>query len=156
MRTSVLVLTGLIMTLLVFPVSAQSTSDSDAEIIKRLNHEALWSLLVERDPSILDQLALDQLIVVAPGGVVESKEQAIAGAGSLDVRSIELSDEQVVFHGDTAVLVGKLEADGTMKPLGRLPTMKYMAVFVRADGNWRLLARSLTPCAPLAIEHGVC
>lgn len=136
--------------------NAETSRDTDIEKIKQLNRDALWALLVEQDPEPLDRLALDNFIVIAPGGRVENKQQAIAGVASLDVKNIELSDEQVVFHGDTAVLVGKLDADGTMQPLGELPTMKYMAVFVRADGEWRMLSRAITPCAPIAVKYGVC
>lgn len=142
--------------LFIAQVEADSSTNPDAETIKQLNRDVVWALLVEQDTQPLEEIALDSFVVVAPGGRVENKSQAVAGVTSLDVSSIELSDEQVVFHEDTAVLVGKLEADGTMQPLGKLPPMKYMAVFVKADGDWRLLSRAMTPCAPVAIKHGVC
>lgn len=101
-------------------------------------------------------MPLDEFLVIAPGGRVETKQQAIAGVGSLDVRGIEITEQQLLTRGDTAVLIGKLVADGTMRPLGKLPPMKFLTVFVEVDGEWRMLARSLTMCAPVAIEHGVC
>jgi len=46
--------------------------------------------------------------------------------------------------------------DGEMQPVGELPPMKSMAVFVRENDRWRLLARSPTLCLEVAIERGVC
>lgn len=43
-----------------------------------------------------------------------------------------------------------------MQPRGRLPPMKYLAVFVQTRAGWMLQARSLTMCAPIAVEPGVC
>jgi len=94
--------------------------------------------------------------VIAPGGRVETISQAVAGVDSLDVQGVEISQEQVIIYGDTAVLVGKLDIDGTMQPLGKLPPMKFMATYVRTSDGWRMLARSMTPCAPIAVERGVC
>lgn len=139
-------------------VLAQTESEmvSDEETIRQINRKVLEDLLVNADPEALDNVALEEYLVVAPGGRVETKKQAIAGVGSLDVESIEITDEQVVLRGDTALLVGKLVADGTMQPLGRLPPMKFFTVFLKVEGEWKMLGRSLTACAPVAVEHGVC
>lgn len=137
---------------------AQTESEvaSDEETILQINRKVMEDLLVNADPGALDDVALEEFLVVAPGGRVETKEQAIAGVGSLDVESIEITDEQVVLRGDTALLVGKLVADGTMQPLGRLPPMKFLTVFVKVEGEWKMLGRSLTACAPVAVQNGVC
>ncbi len=127
-----------------------------AEIIKQLNREQQEALLLNKDPEPIQRIALDNFLVIAPGGRVENKSQAVAGVDSLDVRGVEISQEQVIFHGDTAVLVGKLDIDGTMAPLGKLPPMKFMATYVKTDDGWRMLSRSMTPCAPVAVERGVC
>lgn len=134
---------------------AQGVSTAVDEV-RALNARILHDLLVERDASTLEANTLDDFLVIAPGGRVEDKQQALAGVGSLDVRSIELSDERWIERDDMIVLIGKLVADGTMQPLGKLPPMKYLAVFVRADGEWKMQARSLTMCAPIAVQRGVC
>ncbi|WDI33225.1 nuclear transport factor 2 family protein [Hyphococcus flavus] len=136
--------------------SNQSDNLADTEKIKQLNREQQQELLLNKNAEPLERLAVDQYLVIAPGGRVETKAQAVVGVGSLDVRAVEFSQEQVIFYNDTAVLVGKIDIDGTMQPLGKFPPMKFMATFVRTEDGWKTLSRSMTPCAPIAIEHGVC
>jgi hypothetical protein len=52
--------------------------------------------------------------------------------------------------------VGRLQVNGVMRPVGSLPPMKFMAVFVETEHGWMLLARSQTPCFEIAIERGFC
>lgn len=116
----------------------------------------LESMLLRGETTELEKYALDELLVVAPGGRIETKPQVIAGVGSLEVKAVEITDEKIVFHDDVAVLVGRLYADGGMQPLGKLPPMKFMATFVKTTDGWRLLSGALTPCAQIAIERGAC
>lgn len=113
-------------------------------------------MILNNDPSSLLKHAHDGFLVIAPGGVVENLEKAAAGASSFSATGLSISDEQVTVVGNTAVVIGKLEVDGEMRPVGKLPPVKFMTVFVQQGAEWKLLARSLTPCFPLAIERGLC
>jgi hypothetical protein len=135
------------------PTAAQ---DPRASEIIELNRRIMHQQIIERDPALFQEVSLDQFLVVAPGGRVENKAEAVAGVSGWDVESIELRDEHVIFEGNTAVLVGRLQVNGVMRPVGSLPPMKFMAVFVETGGGWRLLARSQTPCFELAIQRGFC
>ena len=135
------------------PVAAQ---DSRAAEIIELNRRIMHQQIIERDAALFDESSLEQFHVVAPGGRIEDKTQAMGGVNAWDAEAIEVRDEQVIFHDDTAVLMGRLQIDGVMRPVGELPPMKFMAVFVKADGEWKLLARSLTPCFEMAIQRGFC
>ena len=136
---------------------ARNAAPPDTSEVLELNREILRRMIEEQDPGRLQQAALDDYVVVAPGGRVETLDQAVAGAGSFSAdATIHVTDEQFVRHGETAVVVGKLVIDGEMQPVGTLPPMKFMAVFVRSEGRWRLLSRALTPCFEIAIERGVC
>jgi hypothetical protein len=143
MRTELAVLATCAL-MLIDPWSSASAQDSKA------------SEIIERDPDLFRDISLDQFLVVAPGGRIETKDEAIRGVTGWEAESIEVRDEQVIFHGNTAVLVGRLKIDGVMRPVGTLPPMKFMAVFVDSSDGWKLLARSLTPCFPIAIERGFC
>lgn len=133
-----------------------AAQDARAREVIDLNSRIMHQQILARDPTLFQQVALEQFLVVAPGGRIEDKATAAAGVGSWDAAGIEVSEEQVIFEGDTAVLVGRVQIDGVMKPVGELPPMKFMAVFIEKPGGWRLLSRSLTPCFPIAIEKGVC
>lgn len=137
------------------PRSSGSEAEVEAALVE-LNRQIMNNQIILRDPSLFNEVALDQFLVVAPGGRIETKAQSAAGVTAFDARGIEVSDEQVTVSGNTAVLVGRLHIDGEMRPVGELPPMKFMAVFVKDQARWRLLARSLTPCFPIAIERGFC
>lgn len=142
--------------LMCVPRTPLQAEDSKAAAIIELNRAILESVIVKRDSTLFEEVALDQFVVVAPGGKVEDKGQSAAGVNSFDVEGISVTDEQVTFAGETAVLVGKLVIDGVMRPVGRLGPMKFMAVFVEDGGEWRLLARSLTVCHEMAVTMGFC
>jgi len=135
------------------PAAAQ---DSQAAGIIELNRRIMHEQIIERNADLFAEHSLEQFLVVAPGGRIEDKAQAMGGVNAWDAEAIEVRDEQVIFQGETAVLVGRLQVDGTMEPVGELPPMKFMAVFVNTDGEWKLLARSLTPCFDMAIQRGFC
>jgi hypothetical protein len=135
---------------------AETAQDDRAREVIELNSRIMHQQILARDPSLFEVVALDQFLVVAPGGRIEDKAMAAAGVSAWDAAGIEVSEEQVIFEGDTAVLVGRIQIDGVMQPVGQLPPMKFMAVFIEKPDGWRLLSRSLTPCFPIAIERGLC
>ena len=138
------------------PVAFAEAPVHDSQPVLDLNREMLQRLIVDRDVGFFRDNAHERFLVVAPGGVVEDREQAAHGAQSFDAKAVGITDERVSLAGDTAVGVGKLEIDGTMQPVGRLGPLRFMAVYVYEDGRWRLLGRALTPCLPIAIERGKC
>ncbi len=113
-------------------------------------------MIVDNDATLFLSHADKAFLVVAPGGRIEDRTQSAAGAKSFDADRISISGERVAMHGDTAVVVGRLDIDGVMAPVGTLGPMKFMAVFVRDQGEWSLLSRSLTPCMEMAVQHGFC
>lgn len=135
------------------PTAGQGPRASEIiELNRRITHQQI----IERDPGLFEEMSLDQFLVVAPGGRIENKIEAVGGVNAWEAESVEIRDERVIFHEGTAVLVGRLQVNGVMRPVGALPPMKFMAVFVETGDGWRLLARSLTPCFEMAIERGFC
>lgn len=130
--------------------------DTRTQAVVELNSRIMHQQILARDATLFQEVALEQFLVVAPGGRIEDKAMAAAGVNAFDAAGIEISEEQVIFEGNTAVLIGRLEIEGMMKPVGVLPPMKFMAVFIERPDGWRLLSRSLTPCFPIAVEHGFC
>ena len=154
--TKLAVLATCAVTMVIVPSSPASAQDARAAEIIELNRRIMHQQIIERDSGLFRETSLDQFLVIAPGGRIETKAEAIRGVGAWEAESIDVRDEQVIFHGSTAVLVGRIQIEGEMRPVGTLPPMKFMAVFVEGDDGWRLLARSLTPCFPIAIERGLC
>jgi hypothetical protein len=128
----------------------------DEQALLEHNRAILEALIVGNDGSLLAANALAQFRVIAPGGLVENKEQAIAGAASFDASAVTIDREVVVHEGSTAVVIARVVIDGVMRPVGRLAPLMSMAVFVWSGDEWRLLSRSLTPCIDRLIEMGRC
>lgn len=133
-----------------------ATRDADRETLLRLNAELVHSQIIDRDPTFISNVALENFRVLAPGGLIENKEQVIAGLPAWDATDVTLTGTEVLFHGDVAILMGRMDIDGTMRPVGRWGPLKYMSTWVKEGGDWRLLSRSLTACIDRLIEAGRC
>lgn len=133
----------------------QDTAADRAELL-RLNEQMIQSQIVDRDPAFFERIAVEEFRVLAPGGLIENKKQAIAGVKAWSAKSVKLSATQVVFHGPVAVVMGRMDIDGVMKPVGRWGPLKYMSTWVREGNDWKLLSRSLTPCLDKLVEMGRC
>jgi hypothetical protein len=135
---------------------APPSRDAGDDELLRVHREMLQAMIVDHNVRPFDAVALDQLLLIPPGGILESKAEALAGVGAFAVTEVVLEDETVVRHGSTAVVIAKMTLRGEVRPVGRLGPMRTLSAFVLVDGEWRLLARSLTPCLPVAIQAGRC
>ncbi len=159
--TAVLICAFLLSVLCCSNVMAQGTAtDTDREAerqeLLRLNEQLARTQIVERDSTFIKQVALDNFRVLAPGGLIENKSQVIAGLSSWEATDVKLTGTEVVFYGDIALVMGRMDIDGIMRPVGRWGPLKYMSTWVRKGKEWKLLSRSLTPCKEILLEMGRC
>ena len=94
--------------------------------------------------------------MVPPGGVVERRDQVIKGLPNVVAESVQIDDVVVADHGATAVVVARVTAKRAAGGVAGSGRSRMMNVFVKDQGQWRLLARSITPCIERAIEAGRC
>lgn len=134
-----------------------ATAEADAQHLEQVNRELFESVILRRDTTLWSALALQELLVVPPGGILENRSQAFAGVRAFDdVQALTLVTDSIAIHDNTAVLVGRLTLDREVRSVGRPGPLRFMTVFVRTDDGWRLLARSLTACSERAVEAGRC
>lgn len=139
------------------PGSPGELSEAERTELKDLNREVLERMIEDRDPTPLQEVAYHDFLVIAPGGVVETLDQVVGGVESFSSdATVAVSDQQVLWRDGVAVVIGKLVIDGEMRPVGELPPLKFLSVFLHEDGQWRLMARTLTACFEMAIERGLC
>lgn len=109
------------------------------------NRELMLEYLLNRNTAPLASASVDAYFAVTPGGI-ETREEALASVDNLDIAQAEVYTHRIEVIGDTAVLAGKVRVEGTIG--GRpTPELGFLSVFSLVDGEWRLLARSLTPQA---------
>lgn len=135
------------------PMVAQ---ESEEEELIRLNLEVFEHVLVERDSVLFKEVTFPEFRVVPPGGLVETREEVIAGLNSTDISEIAIEDIEILRRGTAAVVIGKLTITGVIRAVGQLRPLRFMSVFIQEGDQWRLLSRSLVQCMPIAIERGRC
>jgi hypothetical protein len=136
----ILLMTCVAAVLIVCAVSTTATSrqtDRDAPI--QLHKELLETAFLRGESSLLAATALPNLIVVPPGGVVERRDQVIRGLPNVGAESVRLLPTTVRRPWWWRASVSRARPARTRGP-GR---SRMMNVFVKDQGQWRLLARSI-------------
>ncbi|RYY37719.1 MAG: nuclear transport factor 2 family protein [Sphingobacteriaceae bacterium] len=106
--------------------------------------ETLRKAMIEADEAVLTQLASDKLSYGHSAGKIQNKEQFVASiAGGTSVfEALEITDQTIVFHDDTAVVRHILSGETNDRGKGAA-TIKLgiLLVWVKEDEAWKLLAR---------------
>lgn len=108
----------------------------------------LLDAMIRKDMSVADRVEVADHVFINPGGGVEVKGQQV-GPGPV-INTVDTSEAVVRVYGDTAVLTGKAMVKGgfTNGPDISGP-YRYMRVFVKQQGEWRLVATTVTPIKPM-------
>ena len=138
------ILTLLVLSLLVCPLLVQAQGGCDTTCgLSEHNREVLLEYLVNNNTAPLEEGALESFFVVTPAGI-ESLEHVMRTNSNVDVSRAEVFTHRIEVIGDTAVLAGKIVAEGTLGN-GQMPELGFLTVYTMVDGEWRLAARSLVP-----------
>jgi Domain of unknown function (DUF4440) len=106
-----------------------------------------YDALLGPDLETLDRLFDERLSYAHSSGVRDTKAEYLAKIerGYYVYHRLDHPVERVDVLGDTAVVVGRMSSDllvdGTAKTIDNLA----LAVWARADGDWRLIAYASTP-----------
>lgn len=137
-------------------VRAPAQDDNLAELLE-FHRNLISAVRLQNDTTLFAAVALENYVVIPPGGLIETREQAIRGIRNFDADSVDVEVEMVARHDSTVVLVGTVAGNTRVRgPVPQFAKVRFMAVYVRTKGAWRLLAQSATPCHELAIRAGRC
>jgi ketosteroid isomerase-like protein len=94
----------------------------------------------------LERISADDYNVTYSTGEVMTKAQEIAKLKSVPAGALKLSTEatKVRIYGDTAVLTGILNQNGTDAGMPRNLRLRYTDVWVKRGGRWQVVAAQLT------------
>ena len=120
-------------------------TDVEQALIK-LDRDLLDAML-RKDGTLADRVEVANHVFINPGGGVEVRGQPAVQGPVID--SVDTSDAVVRVHGDTALLTGKAMVKGrfTNGPDITGP-YRYLRVFVKQQGDWRLVGTTVTPIKP--------
>lgn len=120
-------------------------TDVEQTLIK-LDRDLLDAML-RKDHSMADRVEVANHVFINPGGGLEVKGQTVLPGPVID--SIDTSDGVVRVYGETALLTGKAMVKGRFTDGPDISgPYRYMRVFVKEKGDWRLVATTVTPIKP--------
>lgn len=122
------------------PAPARQTRPIEQELTK-LDRELL-DATVRNDQMLMQRVALDRYVFINPVGGVQER----GDTQGPKIESIQTQDVQVRVHGDTAILIGHANVKGRFPDGPDISgPYRYMRVFVKQQGQWRLAAMQITP-----------
>jgi ketosteroid isomerase-like protein len=99
--------------------------------------------VLNRNVAAMDSLLAGDYMAITANGALESKDETLARmrAGSVHIKSIDVTDRKVRFYGSTALVTCRAEVTGTT-PEGELKgSYRYTRVYVRdPNGKWRIVS----------------
>lgn len=118
----------------------KSEDGATAEIL-RLEDER-YAAMLAKDVRALERLLDEQLVYMHSSGIADTKESYIRGLrdGVWDYQRIGRTDQTVKVSGDTALVFNRLAISIKVRGEQKALDNRALAVWVRRDGAWRLLA----------------
>jgi len=110
--------------------------------VERLE-EAWKNAVLHGNLTAMDGLLADDYMAITPSGILQSKEQALAGlrSGTTRFTSLELSDRKIRLYGTTALVTSRAEVKGTGPDGDMSGSYRYTRVYVRdGRGAWRIVS----------------
>lgn len=101
-----------------------------------------YQAMTDADTGTLDRLFAADLVYTHSNASSDSKQSYLdkLASGHFDYGVIEHPETAVVVHGDCALVFGDMRGEVKVDGQTRVLNSRSLAVWVREDGNWALLA----------------
>jgi len=128
------------------PVSAQHRQKKTyKQVIAGLEEQ--WRMAqANNDVATVDKLLAEDYIGISSQGMVSTKAETLARmqARQVVVHKLEVRDEKIAIHGDTAVVTSEVEVDATnnatQPPTQIHSSLRYTRVYLHyPSGAWRIV-----------------
>lgn len=105
-----------------------------------------YQAMIDTDLDTLDRMLDDRLSYAHSSGARDTKAEYLekVRSGYYDYLTIEHPIERVEVVGDTAMVIGRMTSDLTVQGTRKTIDNLALSVWVRAAGDWRLLAYAPT------------
>ena len=113
--------------------------------------ENLKQLILDRNVAALSELWTQDYLFINPQGGLVTREQRIANltSGNTNVQIIDNEREITVrVYGDMAIVQNLSTLRGTFSGAPTDTDLRGTFVWVRRNGQWRLVTNQLTPVVP--------
>jgi ketosteroid isomerase-like protein len=123
-------------------LAAQSTQEKAVrEVLRQMIDADL-----KDDAAELDRTLAPDYVIVRDNGVVRSRAETLEGikSGATKFTGFDLSDEQVRFYGDTAVVTFHADIHGSRVGKDMSGQFREVRVFVNRGGKWQAVLAQRT------------
>jgi hypothetical protein len=130
----------------------QTSAVRDSQIEELLAVERRYdAALLSADMVALEGILAEQFFLndFMGGVVLRSELLRYLGTGELKFNSIEPHDLSARHHGDTGLVTGWTEMKAQLQETGSEVKSRFLHVYVKEAGTWRLLAAQGTVIAEL-------
>jgi ketosteroid isomerase-like protein len=117
-------------------------NESGSEATIRALEDARYDAVVRGDIAAFVELAHPDLTYTHSTGTVDTLDtyREKLESGFYDYHRIDHPIDRIVIVGDTALVIGEMHADITAGGTRKTLANRALAVWVRVNGAWRLLA----------------
>jgi ketosteroid isomerase-like protein len=138
-------LAALIATVTVFALFPASVSAGDAEDVRAVDLRRI-SALIHADRPALEALLADEVTYGHADGRLQTKPELLAAlaGGAVTYQSYDGPPPVVRIHENMAILSGVAELEATARGTKVKLWLRYLAVYGKRDGAWRLTAYQST------------
>jgi ketosteroid isomerase-like protein len=101
-----------------------------------------YQAVAEADIATLGELFSAQLVYTHSDASADSKQSYLdkLATGYFDYGVIDHPESSIVVHGDCAIVIGDMRGEVVIGGQTRVLNSRTLAVWVRENGNWVLLA----------------
>lgn len=145
-RKSLLAIAAILSLLMTVSLAAQSSGGSTEEQLEKIENDRAQAV-VKGDVAALDKMTSDDYTIIDRTGRLRDKQTTMAGikSGEIKITSNKLSDLKVRVYGDTAVITGRSDTEGTINGAPSNGAVRFTRVYVKKDGQWQSVAFQQTP-----------
>ncbi len=124
-----------------------AVSTATASAVEQTEDRFFAALLAGDADRIAEHLDAGFLLVDVSSGAVSDHAGLVAALrdGALAFTRLDLVERTTRLYGDAAVVVGRTSMAGSLAGTPFAVASRYTHVFVRGDGDWRLVSGQGTP-----------
>jgi len=137
----------LLIALLIIPITsfAQTEASNQDMELEELNAYLFTEYALNKNTKPLSNIATEDFVLIAAPGMIENKKQAIDGVVNLDISDVTVTVNKIITTEHVGIVIGILEMKGTIMKRPVSGKIRFSSTFIKADGKWRLKARTMTP-----------
>jgi hypothetical protein len=126
-------------------MSQQNVANVLEEHVRKLELNARRASL-EAKHVVFERLLSENFLCITPRGEIMNKAQALESRrkGEMKYDSLDVSEELVRVHGDTAIVTGRSRVKGRYKNRDSSGDYRFTRVYLKQQGEWRIVSSHST------------